>query len=369
MKYRMLLPILLILFLSGCFFQKQPNSDQPVQASAVWPSHISKKMEDHLIVEADVQAVRRDTYQIFEGNRRYLSPDELIEAFQVDEEITRIVHNQEDIYEVITDKRSIVSAGRMYYSVKGYRSGYGASLQASKSYYTMEEEFEMGTAIMEESPQWEEYQNVVDDVMNITGRFGIELAKAPRILRYLTGDENRAMLEAKFGIDGGGINPFMRLKTDWKTEDDCIYVVWDICLDGIPMMSGNYSGENMMGYNRQAPGGSLIACYHDGILQGMDITAFYNIGTEVGNVGMLIPPEEAMEAIKYHFRNIILESDIIFSNIQLSYVPCLTDYDNQTFQFVPAWLFFGKQEICGDDWASDRAYLMKVNAITGEMMH
>lgn len=369
MKAQKILPIVFVLFLSGCNFANQRNPELPVQPSAACPQHISAVIGDHLIVEADVEAAGKDSYQIYKGHRKFLLPEQLIEAFQVDEEISRIVHNQEDIYEVLTDQRSLVSAGRMYYSVKAYRSGYGAALQGTKTYYTMEEEFDSGIAVTEASPEWEEYLEAADEVRGIAGRLGLELADSPRIRHYLDGNEIRARMEDNFGIEGVGINPAMRLKTDWSLEDDCIYMVWDVCLDGIPMLSGNYSGENMLWYDSMAPGVSLVACYHDGVLQGMDITAFYEMDAAADEVSSLISLEEAMESVKYCFRNIDLDSDILFSKVQLAYVPCLTDSEKQTYRFVPAWVFFGRQQIREDDWVSDRAYLIKINAVNGEWIH
>lgn len=367
---KIVIAVLLLIFLTGCGARKSEQTPPSAQTPAAWESRIDKVVEDHLIVKADVNFVKRETYRIYEAYRHEFTVDELIEMFDLADEHPEIAYAYEDTggFGIKTGGKYVDYAGTLYYTLNHYRSNYGVALQDTSFTFKMAEHFE------EELPPLEKFQSEYDDAkeqtLRIMKKAGINTSEEPRVKFYVPADVLERSVHKRFTDQGEDtINPRLGIQEDWSGLPGCIYMIWDVYIDDIPILSGNYSADSVTGTSNTESGSSVIACFAEKELQGMDIIGAYDIMESTEEAASLISPGEAVESLKYYYRNILLTSDANFYKIDLNYVPRLVDYGKRRFLMVPAWVFCGVQTVGEGSMQTDKTFVIKVNAVTGEVMY
>lgn len=361
--------IVLMVSLAGC--KKNSNyadASQTPGMEETWPLHYKQKIDDHLFVDADVQYTVRDTYYIYEAAKYLISADEAIKVFQLDKDQIKTKYQSEYGEFAIQDEdESLEYYGILFYNKNQFRKDYGYILEDKLMIHNYAEQFEFGSLIEQESQMDQEYEEAIKYTKKIASALNIDISDSPYVSYYLSKEDlsdytsqylkinevnNMVQLPEKF-----------RFKDTWTESDEIIYMIWNMEIDGIPIISDNYS-NNVSGDSMQEAGSSVIASYSKTGLLGMNVGRIYKINKAINSITQLIGPEDAIKKLEYHYRNYLLNEDLIFSKISLVYAPYLIDYEKEIYHMIPTWVLWGTQKVAN----KMRGYLIKVNAVTGEIM-
>lgn len=361
--------ILSMLFICSCSPYRKQNSSS-TQQTGTFPVYIREQLDTHIFVNADISKVDSDKYYIYKAKRYAYSAEELMNAFEFDQNTVTLVQYNEDEFCLKNGDRRVDSFGTLYYSQGAFRSGYYVALQDMSFLYKLSEEVEFGENLLCSAAHESERIKAIEKTKGLADRLNIAIGDLPRIGYYIAAASIENALHKRFTDEGmSSIPPQLRIKDTWEDDEDCIYMIWDILYDNIPLISGNYSLSRVYGLNSQEAGSSLIVFYNNEELIGMDLTVYYEPIEIVDSKDVLVSINTVLDAIKYQFRNTILDSDIIFTDIKLCYVPVLKDNSLQIYHLVPAWVVWGTRKIEGEYGGHSIGYLIKVNALNGEIIY
>lgn len=193
----------------------------------------------------------------------------------------------------------------------------------------------------------------------------IQVMPEPYVIMGLTPEElERLAQESKY------------VESYTKPEKGCYYMLWELQLEGIPIISGNYpemgSSEFHVrdGYER----GSLavVILNTDGI-QKLEIRSNQYQILEQQEAQPLKSLEEIIGKIPDYYENTLLQDVHTINKVQFCYVPVLKELkeeDNGTigyFEMIPSWIAEVQYKPTGrNHFYFDIIY---INAITGEIIH
>lgn len=76
----------------------------------------------------------------------------------------------------------------------------------------------------------------------------------------------------------------------------------------------------------------------NGILK-MEISGLFDITGEDTDIQEIVTPESAWVAVKESYKDVVFETPVMIDNVQLSYVPYLSNKKEGIFELKPTWIF------------------------------
>lgn len=367
-KWSLYFTLGLVVSLVGCGKYSDYAKDSQIPSMETWPLHYKQKIDDHLFVDADVQFTVRDTYHVYEATKYRISTNEAIKVFRLDKDEIVVKYQSEYGEFALQDMdESVEYYGILFYNRRQFRKNYSYILEDKLMIHNYAEEFEFGSLIDKDSPMAHEYEEANKYVREITSALGIDISDTPYVSYYLSKDDlsdYTAQYLNNYEVTNMEQLPEkIRFKDTWTELDEIIYMIWNMEIDGIPIISDNYS-NNVSGDSMQEAGTSVIATYSRTGLLGMNIGRIYKIERDVISTKQLISPEDAIKKLEHYYRNTLLYDDLTFTKISLVYAPYLVDYEEELYQMSPTWILWGTQKVADQM----KGYLIKVNAVTGEIM-
>ena len=141
-------------------------------------------------------------------------------------------------------------------------------------------------------------------------------------------------------------------KGNWSEADNHYLFEASAVLNGLPVKDTGYFTKD----DYYVAGGQILIGYkEDGICY---LTTEGLFDPQGSDTQTLLPMEEILKALEEKYRNLLLEEEVVFDDVELIYYPILTDVYAPEYQLVPAWKF--------SDMSKPYRYEVFYNAVTGE---
>lgn len=337
------------------------GSAQSVGGAESGTNHISEKLSDQLVIDAEVVLPKEQVYSVYALTKQAFPREDLDVFFGVSEA-------------VVTDHPEWVGA----YSAKTEEGGYFSTNPYGNFTYAKDEERDAYIVYLVESAYYNagSYSFQKEEIQNLSfldAEKAIQMGKEK--IKELTGQDseiltayalNRELLTAleekyrqtqKYQEDvqtGEEITV-----DDWSDADEIYYMEYELTKDGLPIYSGiNEPGISMAVETFWTAETRITMLFDkDGIRYMASRGGVFDASPEA-EAQTIISAEEALEAVKEIYVNTILSSQVTISRIWLEYVVVPDWEEKEQYKLVPYWCVL-------IDSPSGNSSAERINAITG----
>lgn len=360
MKRRIWLVVLIIVLLTACNGDNTDTKTQSIISES--PDYLNLELEKNIIVDAKVYGPTKEKYEIYNIKRKSFDMDKIKELFFKGKDV-EIISYDNNVSQNINDTVNFLyfTDGEIRMQSKGFNTSFHYAFM-NEDYYIRPIDIKKESEENINSPTEGEVFALINEIKDV---LGLELEEKPYIFENLDGKEIEKIIKDK-QYDVNMIEQF-KIKTEWEEDEGCYYVLWNFQVDGIPILTGNYDLNTVEGISWANQGSYLFACIDKNGIRALEICMVYDILSKEDQSNYVINLEDALNQVKYYYRNIILEYGVNIDDIRFSYVPSLVDYDNKEYKLIPAWVISTKQ-FMNESGESVKYKVFRINGITGEIM-
>ena len=324
-------------------------------------NHISEKLSDMLVIDADVVLPEEQVYSVYALTKQAFPREDLDVFFGVSEAVVTVHPEWVGAYSAETEEGGYFSTdpyGNFTYAKDEERDDYIVYLVESAYYNAGSCSFRK-----EEIPDLsflnagDAIQMGKERIKELTGQDSEVLAAYALNREILTELEDEYRQTQKYQEDA------QRGKEttvdDWSDEDEIYYMEFELTKDGLPI----YSGINEPGISMAvetfwtAETRITMLLDKDGIRYIAGRGGIFDASPEA-EAQTMISVEAALEAVKEIYGNTILSSQVTISRIWLEYVVVPDWGEKEQYKLVPYWCV----QI---DSPSGNSSAERINAITG----
>lgn len=337
------------------------ESDWSVGGAESGTNHISEKLSDKLVIDAEVALPKEQAYSVYVLTRKAFPREDLDIFFEVSEA-------------VITDHPEWTGA----YSAKTKEGGYFSTDPEGNFTYAKDEERDNYIVYLVESAYYNAgscsfQKEEIPDLSFLNAEKAVQMGKEQ--IKELTGQDSEVLaayalnqetlseLEEKYRQTQNYQEDAQRGKAatvdDWSDIDEMYYMEYELTKDGLPI----YSGINEPGISMAvetfwtAETRITMLLDQDGIRYIAVRGGIFDASPEA-EIQTIISAEVALEAVKEIYANTILSSQVTISRIWLEYVVVPDWKEKEQYKLAPYWCV----QI---DSPSGNSSAERINAITG----
>lgn len=324
-------------------------------------NHISEKLSDKLVIDAEVVLPKEQAYSVYALTKKAFSGEDLDIFFGESEAVITDHPEWTGAYSAKTKEGRYFSTdpeGNFTYAKDEERDNYIVYLVESAYYnagscsFQKEEIPNLSFLNAEEAVQMGKEQ-----IKELTGQDSEVLAA------YALNQETLSELEKKYRQTQNYQEDAQRGKAatvdDWSDVDEIYYMEYELTKDGLPI----YSGINEPGISMAvetfwtAETRITMLLDRDGIRYITGRGGIFDASPEA-EAQTIISAETALEAVKEIYVNTILSSQVTISRIWLEYVVVPDWKEKEQYKLVPYWCV-------KIDSPSGNSSAERINAITG----
>ncbi len=324
-------------------------------------NHISEKVSDMLVIDADVVLPKEQVYSVYALTRQAFAREDLDVFFGGAEAVVTVHPEWVGAYSAKTEEGGYFSTdpyGNFTYAKDEERDDYIAYLVESAYYNAGSCSFQK-----EEIPDLSflNAENAIqmgkERIKELTGQDSEVLAAYALNREMLTGLEEEYRQTQKYQEDAHrGKETTM---DDWSDADEIYYMEYELTKDGLPI----YSGINEPGISMAvetfwtAETRITMLLDKDGIRYIAGRGGIFDASPEA-EAQTIISAEAALELVKEIYGNTILSSQVTISRIWMEYVVVPDWEEKEQYKLAPYWCV----QI---DSPSGNSSAERINAITG----
>ncbi|MCL1852436.1 MAG: hypothetical protein FWF88_05315 [Peptococcaceae bacterium] len=133
-------------------------------------------------------------------------------------------------------------------------------------------------------------------------------------------------------------------KGQWGVEDDCYYVVMEVCLDDIPLLGKSRDLDYLLVY-----GVTVEICYGAEGIRYLKVSPIYEVHDEALSSGTIISAADALACVKAKYAGIISTKETTVKSLELCYAAFPDDATQKNYHLVPAWCAELQEKMLLDD--------------------
>ncbi|MEH2954741.1 hypothetical protein VV089_17420 [Candidatus Merdisoma sp. JLR.KK011] len=324
-------------------------------------NHISEKLSDMLVIDADVVLPKEQVYSVYALTKQAFPREDLDVFFGASEAVVTVHPEWEGAYSAKTEEGGYFSTdpyGNFTYAKDEERDDYIVYLVESAYYNAGSCSFQK-----EEIPDLSflNAENAIqmgkERIKELTGQDSEVLAAYALNREILTELEEEYRQTQKYQEDA------QRGKEttvdDWSDEDEIYYMEFELTKDGLPIYSGIHEPGISMAVETFWTAETRITMLldKDGIRYIVSRGGIFDASPEA-EAQTIISAEAALEAVKEIYVNTILNSQVTISRIWLEYVVVPDWEEKEQYKLVPYWCV----QI---DSPSGNSSAERINAVTG----
>ncbi len=373
------LSLCLVTLLSGCFpsiNSSQATSSAPASGSSEAqsvPSHVSKELNDDIVVDADVQYVN-GKYSIYQSTYKQFTEDSLVPICLTNESVKTRGTVEDALYgddiSIMTDKKSVLYIARDYFNFQKSEYGdYSTFITgANENDYFLENMNEVyphkKLSSLDEAGAEQKVKDVIqklnlpvdENSLQIYSLTAESLNK--QAAQFMTDEEYQADLNARGKT----------LKHNFTSVDEAYLFVYHCHINGLPLHFDDYSAPSRNGV--AVKGARVHALVNKNGLVMFQVHGIPDVQSVIKENIAIIPIDTALNAIKDKYKNTILTDKMKITDISLDYFPCNENKEKHSFSLTPVWAFSTELKTVTYDAKGKQETLKKnsilVNAVTGQ---
>ncbi len=360
------------MLLTGCSGTAEPSESTPTGSSTEamqgsvgvaesGTNHISEKLSDMLVIDADVTLPKDQIYSVYTLTKQAFPREDLDVFFGVSQAAVTAHPEWVGAYSAETEEGGYFSTdpyGNFTYTKDEERDDYIIYLVESAYYnagscsFQKEEISDLSFLNAENAIQMGK-----EKIKELTGQDSEVLAAYALNQEILTELEKKYRQTQKYQEDAQTGKE--TTVDDWSDADEIYYMEYELTKDGLPI----YSGINEPGISMAvetfwtAETRITMMLDKDGIRYIASKGGIFDASPEA-EAQTIISAEAALEAVKEIYVNTILSSQVTISRIWLEYVVVPDWEEKEQYKLVPYWCV----QI---DSPSGNSSAERINAITG----
>ena len=360
------------MLLTGCSGTAEPSESTPTGSSTEvmqgsvgvaesGTNHISEKLSDMLVIDADVTLPKDQIYSVYTLTKQAFPREDLDVFFGVSQAAVTAHPEWVGAYSAETEEGGYFSTdpyGNFTYTKDEERDDYIIYLVESAYYnagscsFQKEEISDLSFLNAENAIQMGK-----EKIKELTGQDSEVLAAYALNQEILTELEKKYRQTQKYQEDAQTGKE--TTVDDWSDADEIYYMEYELTKDGLPI----YSGINEPGISMAvetfwtAETRITMMLDKDGIRYIAGRGGIFDASPEA-EAQTIISAEAALEAVKEIYVNTILSSQVTISRIWLEYVVVPDWEEQEQYKLVPYWCV----QI---DSPSGNSSAERINAITG----
>lgn len=366
-----MISIQLVCMLVSCSGNKYKSNDSE---KVSFSSELDTKIDEKLYVKAKVVVPKKNQYTIYKGKLRTYSPDEIIKSCFETSSNPEIVNIDKDEYLIKSDgKVANFSCYLKYFSENFYKkqmtliNRLGTSFQPEHITYSYPMQFP-GLSMRDELKNLSKKDAIMNSKKYLES-LGLNVGETPYCIFAFdqsTIEEMQTLVKKDVGADLLESLGEESVLGEVREEDEFYYMLWNVLLDNETFLEGNYNRGEVDGVNDITMGTTIfVAVNAEGFLA-TDVSRIYEVISDASEYNKLLSMDSILATLKNKYRNTILTTDIIFSNVTFCYAPRIVDMEKMEIEIVPAWTFFA--EYVNNEQQTE-ATVTSINAITGEVIN
>ncbi|MCJ7840773.1 hypothetical protein MUB24_07610 [Lederbergia sp. NSJ-179] len=362
-----------VFILSACFPTGAPNNasdsahlkaSKDSAATETTPSFIDTKLEENLIVKADVTRADSGKLKSSSVTLQAFDEDSIIKEFLENKPIKDTYENNNELFPEYKEKYFEVSDG-------SYLSLDLGAIRYVDVYYD-EREYDTvisGTSFFIRSDIKNVFQQTslnnlskdkaIDTVRTVASKAGISPLGEPEVfaLDFKTLENEWEDYEGKHGAH----------PKKWEQTDEAYLVIFPVVYDNIAVTNKGY-----LSANNQIPaiGSRIMGVVHQDDLIYFTCRGIYEMEETIKENITPISVDMALEKVKNKYKDTLLTDPIHISHIALEYVPTVSSSEGIGYELIPAWVFTAQQETTYTDQKGTSTisadFTIIINAETGE---
>ena len=335
-----------------------------MQVSGDESRHMQGALNDSVSVDADIIIPENSDYkQYTAAERQYTKEqtDEYAKLFISDTEITEVQETPyKRIYKYSNGASFLAGSGTISYNTQeDEKRHYNMYIEGQGTYWADKE-----SAFPLKELENFSLNEAVRQARELCGKLGVELSEEePEVyvmdaehmpdimvqsdtLHYYTTKE-----QSKNGEQGEEIT--------WTEADEVYYIIFEICVDGIPLSVRNISTDSVYSAGSRA----IVVIGRNGI-EKVDLGSYLYDITETKELeGSICSSTEALEILASKYQYVTEVAKLQIAEIRLVYVPIgINNSDKREYTIRPYWMCISLQEDTREKNGVTETY-MKASAI------
>lgn len=318
----------MVLTLAGCTTEEElsNNNDRPTEDNAVKFDYSTQNPSD----ESEEQTYKKLCGTKIEFNKK-TDPKDFFQEKENYSEIPFEVDQEDVSWEGTNGSTLYAESGRIYYTTKDFSQIYDGLLWGRNGEIRSDfDELCKGAELEGFSKE-----QAIQTVQKLTDKYGINVKNTQAfplrsdVLIKLS-KEFMSDQEYKEYLKDDTNEP---MKREFSKKDEAYLVLMNSGVDEYSLYSKSYDyGENSFD-------GSLIwAVIKRDQLAAFEANGIFEIEKNQTNINKILTQEEAEDALKEKYQNMILKDDLICRKTELTYIT-VNGKNKKTYEFIPAYVF------------------------------